>query len=61
MQNNPSPGIRYATWFGDYNFQLGETVSSVFTKLEKAIHFAFLTYDCSCTISNQYAWVTRST
>jgi len=59
MRNNDPPKARYITWFGAVIADHVELVSIILTKLGN-IDFPALSYDCTCTIANQYAWVTRS-
>jgi hypothetical protein len=60
MRNNNPPAARYTTWFGAVVADRVEMVAIIVTKLGNII-FPALSFDCSCRITNQYAWVTRST
>jgi peptidyl-Lys metalloendopeptidase len=51
-------GSRYATWFGLYDASRYSTVSSHYTAIRNAMDTADpMTFDCTCTDANVYAYV----
>jgi peptidyl-Lys metalloendopeptidase len=59
--NNGWLGPRYTTWFGTYEPARYNTVSSHFTSILNAVDTANpMTFDCSCTDPDTYAYVSPS-
>jgi peptidyl-Lys metalloendopeptidase len=50
-------GLTYTAWFGRFNPERFSNVSNVFRNLH-GVNLPMLTYDCSCKMQAQFAWVT---
>ncbi|KFN42877.1 M35 family metallo-endopeptidase [Arenimonas oryziterrae] len=50
-------GARYTTWFGAYTSSRYGTVKSHFVNIDSTLDTKTITFNCSCTTKNTYAYV----
>ena len=59
-ESNRSSSTWYTTWFGTYDSTRYSTVTNNFSAIYSAMANQAYTFDCSCTMSNTYAYVYRN-